>query len=418
MSILGRYGNPSAHQGRYRISIVTETFWPDVNGVSRTLQQLIQMLQQGDVEVQIICPRSRHMRSRDWDSADTFSSLRPVDILRVRGLPLPGYRDVTIGLPCRRQITECWQARRPDIVYLATEGPLCLSALQAAKSLGLRPASGFHTSFDQYAEHYRLDWLSALVMTYLRWFHNRTAITLTPTREQRARLISAGFRNVEVLSRGVDCKRFSPNLRCYALRSAWGVPVDGLVVLYVGRLASEKNLPLVIRAFKAIRQQQPNARLVFVGDGPLRKTIRTQLPDAVLSGLQHGEALARHYASADIFLFPSQTDTFGNVVTEAMASGLPVVAFNTAAAAEHLCHNFSGMCATLADETGYIRNAVELARDAAQRLRLGSAARVCAEGLGWEAIASRFLEYLKQPSNRGAVAAPFVLNNHGKPLDA
>ncbi|MCY1176075.1 D-inositol-3-phosphate glycosyltransferase [compost metagenome] len=187
--------------------------------------------------------------------------------------------------------------------------------------------SGFHTNFQRYTAEYGLGWFSRVLTHYLRWFHNRTRLTLVPSTSQRLELERRGFERLALLSRGVDSQLFSPARRTTALRESWGLEIDDIALLHVGRLAAEKNLGLLERSLKALRDAYPQRRmkLIVVGDGPHRTMLEQQLPDAVFCGEQRGEALAEHYASGDVFLFPSLTETFGNVVLEAMAAGLPVV---------------------------------------------------------------------------------------------
>jgi glycosyltransferase involved in cell wall biosynthesis len=225
-------------------------------------------------------------------------------------------------------LTARWSAQRPDAIYVATEGPLGWSALRAARPLGIPAATGFHTRFDDYMGQYGAGFLSPWVFAWLRRFHNRGAATLVPTRELQDQLTQQGFRHVQRLARAVDTRQFHPGWRDGALRVQWGLGDEDLAVLYVGRLAAEKNLPLLVRAFRAVQAQEPSAKLIVVGDGPEREALRELAPDAVFAGLRRGDDLAQHYASADLFVFPSRSETFGNVILEAMASGLATVAIS------------------------------------------------------------------------------------------
>lgn len=170
-------------------------------------------------------------------------------------------------------------------------------------------------------------------MSYLRAFHNLAHRTLAPTADL-AGLTARGIERVGVLSRGVDCEAYGPGRRCGELRGAWGLADDDPAVLCVGRLAPEKNVELLVRLALELARDAPRAKLVLVGDGQARRRLKRDIPWAVFAGQRIGDDLATHYASADVFVFPSLTDTFGNVVPEAMASGLPVVAFDRGAARE------------------------------------------------------------------------------------
>ncbi|WP_430461608.1 glycosyltransferase family 4 protein [Thalassolituus sp. LLYu03] len=365
-----------------RVTIVTETYAPEINGVANTLGHLVQGLNARGVQVQVIRPKQ--------SSADRGDELN----VTLPGLPIPGYSGLRFGLPVAGRIRKALQNFRPDAIYVATEGPMGWAAVSSARRLGIRVISGFHTNFHQYIEHYRLGWLENATYRYLRWFHNRTAATLVPTGAQRDELTRHGFANVSVLSRGVDSQLFSPQRRRQELRRQWGVKDDDLVLIYVGRIAPEKNMGLALSAYQTLRANDDRIRLVLVGDGPALDGIREQHPEVICCGMQRGEALAEHYASGDIFLFPSLTDTFGNVVTEALASGLAVVSFDYAAGHEHIRHNDSGMLAPFADAAGFLRHVSTLADCPNQLQLIRTNARRRAECIGWDQIVSEFLQRL------------------------
>ena len=237
------------------------------------------------------------------------------------------------------------------------------------------------------------------IYDYLRRLHNRTACTLVPTDELRKRLLADRFANVEVLGRGVDSRRFTPSHRSDELRKRWGLGRNDQAVIYVGRLAAEKNLPLAVHAFRAMRAANPNLRFIIVGDGPFYQDIYADEPGVVFCGMQTGEPLAEHYASADIFLFPSETETFGNVTLEALASGLAVVAFDYAAAHIHIEHQQQGLLVPLGDHEGFIGAARELAGNPARVTTLRTAARRKAQLLDWQGVADRFEWLLRHYSN-------------------
>jgi len=266
--------------------------------------------------ISVIRPR-RHLFDR---------SARKYDPTLVRSLPFPGYSGVRVGLPAGGSLLRCWTERRPDAVYVATEGPLGWSAVSAARRLRIPVFSGFHTNFHTFSEHYHIGWLSGLIYRYLIAFHNRTAGTFVATGDLRSDLEARGVKNVSVLGRGVDSRLFTPERRSAALRRAWRASDADLVALYVGRVAMEKNLALAIASYRAMQRLKPGIRFVIVGDGPERAPLQKSNPDLIFCGTHTGESLAERYASADIFLFPSETETFGNVTLEAMASGLAVVA--------------------------------------------------------------------------------------------
>ncbi|MDO9316147.1 MAG: glycosyltransferase family 1 protein [Burkholderiaceae bacterium] len=365
-----------------RVSVVTETYPPEVNGVSLTLSRVVEGLHRRHHDVQLIRPRQ--------GPADTPRQDPRFQEVLMRGMPIPRYPNLRMGLPSQRALVSLWRAERPDVVHIATEGPLGWSALRAALQLKLPISTDFRTNFHAYSHHYGIGWLNRPIMAYLRRFHNRTGCTMVPTDALRRELELGGFRNLSVVSRGVDTVQFAPEQRSEDLRRRWGAEPGDLVIVFVGRLAPEKNLGVLLAAFEAIRSIDARARLVLVGDGPQRAELQALCPSAIFAGHCHGQNLAAHYASADLFLFPSLTETFGNVTTEAMASGLPMVAFDHAAAAQLIRSGDNGMLANCTDAPAFIRAAVDLAADAQRRRIVGEQARRTACALAWDVIVARF----------------------------
>lgn len=379
------------------IGIVTETYPPEANGVALTLDRLVQGLRARGHVVSVV-----HPRRPAFDE-----SPKPVgeNTALVAGVPVPGYAGVRIGLPACALLRGRWRANRPDAVYVATPGPLGWSALHAARRLGVPVWSGFHTNFHGYARHYHAGPLRHLVRRGLRHFHNITDGTLVATAELRDELAAAGFRGLHILGRGVDAQRFAPAHRCRGLRARWGAGDDDLVVAYVGRVAAEKNVGLAIEAYRAMRRAGPVGPCVIVGDGPLRPALQHAHPDLTFAGMQLGEALAAHYASADIFLFPSETETFSNVVLEAMASGLASVAYDYAAARAHLRDGDTALLAPLGDARGFVDRAAMVARLPATVRALGRRARAAAVGVDWSSVVERFETLLLGAREHAAPAA-------------
>ncbi len=364
-----------------RIAIVTETYPPEVNGVAMTLGCFVAGLHARQHELQLIRPRQA-------GSDQAGSSERFEEVLQ-RGVPIPRYPALKMGLPAKQALTRLWSVQRPDLVHIVTEGPLGWSALQAARKLRLPVCSDFHTNFHAYSRHYGIGWLKTPIAAYLRKFHNRTQCTMVPTAAMRDELAEMGFGNLRVVARGVDTRRFDPARRSQALRERWGAGPSDPVVIYVGRLAPEKNLPALVAGFDALRARQPRTRFVLVGDGPDSATFAARHPGFICAGMRVGEDLATHYASGDLFLFPSLTETYGNVTVEAMASGLAVVAYDYAAAAEHLRHGENGLLADYDNLGEFVRCAADLVTDPARTRRLGARARATALGLDWERVVAQ-----------------------------
>lgn len=394
MQPLDANDQPRGHRRRrLHVALVTETFPPEINGVANTMAQLARGLNGHGHRVSLVRPRQPSDRrpgkgpaSPGGEPPGLAGASPSWSQLLVGGIPLPGYRGLRFGLPAFGKLQRSWHETRPDAVYIATEGPLGHAALQVAGRLRIPTITGFHTQFQQYCSHYGAGLLVRPITRVLRRFHNRSAATLVPTRALQHDLAAAGFRNLHVLSRGVDTKRFSPAYRSTALRSAWNCSESTLVALYVGRIAAEKQVDLAIEAFDRIQRTQPDSRCVLVGDGPELAHLRRHHSAHIYTGAKIGQELAAHYASADLFVFPSLTETFGNVLTEALASGVAPLAFDYAAAREHLHDGRNGYSVPKGDREAFLARAEDAARDREQLRVLGRAARQTAESLSWERV--------------------------------
>lgn len=373
---------------KLRIALITETYPPEINGVAVTLHHLVTGMMKRGHSVHVIRPR----QSR----ADTAKSAPDYRETLVRGFAIPRYDALKLGLPAAGRLRELWHRDPPDIVHVATEGPLGASAVKAALAAGIPVSTDFHTNFHAYAGHYGIRWLERPVLHYLRRLHNKAFCTMVPTHELKRQLAGFGFENLLVVARGVDTRLFHPAKRDASLRHSWGAAPEDSVVLFVSRIAPEKNLPLLMQAHAAIRRSNPRARLVIVGDGPARARLQARHPDAVYAGMRIGEDLAAHYASADIFVYPSVTETYGNVTLEALASGLAVVAYDYAAAAAHIRSGKNGLTAPFDDARQFVHRATQLVRDRECIAQFGHNARITAEAIDWSDVVSDFESALSE----------------------
>ena len=386
---------------RIHIAVVTETYPPEINGVARTVGAMVDWLLARGHTVELVRPRQRNEPVCQPHPAlhETLTAGAAVPRSQVQvGFALPG------------KLASRWRSSRPDLVHVVTEGPLGWSAVSAARSLGICVSSDFHTNFHSYAGHYGFGWMQGAVVRYLRAIHNRTVCTLVPTEQLRAELEHLGIERLRIAGRGVDAALFDPARRSAELRRAWGCSGDELVAISVGRLAPEKALDHFASAAKSMQAIDPAIRVVVVGDGPVRAPLQRRNPEFHFAGARVGEDLGAHYASADVFLFPSTTETFGNVVLEAMASGLAVVAFDDAAARQHIVHAVSGLLAPRNDIHLFNHLAGLLAHDPAMRLSLGREARRVSREIPWQ---RKFLELeevlleaaLQSPTSKSSAVA-------------
>ena len=364
-----------------RIAVVTETWPPEVNGVAMTLAKLVQSLSHRNHDVQLIRPRQTKT-----DSPMNDKSLEEV---LMRGMPIPRYPELKLGLPSKKTLVKTWTLRRPDVVHIATEGPLGWSALQAAKVLKLPVTSDFRTNFQSYSKHYGVGWLRKPIVAYLRKFHNATACTMVPTRELMRTLSENGFANLKVVSRGVDTKLFNISKRDTSLRSSWGATDNTKVLISVGRMAPEKNLDQVLKTYEALKSTGQAFKLVMVGDGPLKEQFQKRYPEIIFPGMLSQTNLATYYASSDLFIFPSQTETFGNVTLEALASGIPVLAFDCAAARDWVQTGVNGWLVAENNPEGFAAQAVTIFNSKDLLDQITKSTRQQVVHLDWDQIAEQ-----------------------------
>ena len=366
--------------------LVSETFYPEINGVSMTLHRLLLGLQKKGFETTIIRPRQKNEQANHFPYKEHL----------VAGIPIPYYPELRFGITTTNHLKKIWRTECPTLVHIATEGPLGLCALRAARSLEIPVISSFHTNFHQYGKYYKLSFLIKGAFAYLRYFHNRTRATYAPSDDLIENLKAAGFKNLRKMERGVDAQLFNPCKRSTDLRLSWGANKETPVFTYVGRIASEKNIPFALKCFQEVKKKLPEAIMVVVGDGPLRKELEKKYPEVIFCGLQKGEALAQHYASSDVFIFPSVTETFGNVVTEAMASGLIVAAYDYAAGKLLIEDGINGTVASFDNKEHYLANLIQLISKRAMWPAMREKSRARIEDISWESITNNYIANLKK----------------------
>lgn len=362
---------------RLKIAVVTETWPPEINGVALSLQQLCQGLQAQGHRILLVRPeQNQHC-----------AQFKPEQECLVRAQPIPKYASLQFGWPQYLKVGQALDDFTPDIVHIVTEGPLGLTALYAAKARHLPISSGFHSPFQDFSRFFDLAFLVKPIQRYLCWFHNHTQMTCVPSRDTERALRELGVTcPLSVVGRGVDTERFHPKHRSTQLRQQWGATDDTRVLLYVGRVSPEKQVDVVIDGFRQLCRTTNDAlKLVVVGDGPDLQRLQQLGADLnmVFTGALTGTALSQAYASADAFVFASQVETFGNVVLEAMASGLPVWAYDYACAHQYVQQNESGVLIALGDCHQF---KAQLAQLPAQQVlvAMGQKARQRVAQVGWQ----------------------------------
>jgi len=354
------------------IEFVTDTYPPDINGAAKTLSYLVTYLRTEGHKVTIMGPH-------------------PEGELKMASIRVPKYASVNLGLITQSRLRKHWQKSRPDMIYIAGEAFLGSAAVKAASQLGIPAIAGYHTNYDQYAANWKMKFLAARATRYMINFHRRATATVVPSESVMNDLQELGYNNLHVLGRGVDAELFHPSKRSLDRRAEWGAESNTPVALFASRISPEKNLTLLSQAFKKMQQLNPDTRCVIVGDGPSYKRFKRENPNVICYRFKHGDELAEIYASADIMVFPSLTETFGNTVTEALASGLVVVAYDYAAAQMHIEHEVNGLLADYGNEQQFLEKC-----DQAMRLvsddPLRTAAHRSVSNLTWDSVAARLVD--------------------------
>jgi len=366
-----------------RIAIFSEVYWPMVSGVGVTLVRLVDALEARGHEVRVYSA-TYPLPPGERDRPEAHRS---------PSIPLFLYPDVQWAFPRQRAITDDLRIFRPDVVHVATEFSMGLAGMKAARQLGLPLVASAHTDYQKYANRYRMEWVLQMGWMYLRWFYGHAHRVLVPSSFFERVLNGRGIHHTAVWTRGVDMSCFSPAHRSESWRARFGVGPHGMLVTYVGRLAREKDLKRLIEAWIGVRSRHADAQLVLVGQGPLEAEIRRRgLPGVHLGGLLTGQALSEAYASADLFVFPSTTETFGNSLLEAMASGLPCLTVRAGGIPEFARDGVNALMVAPHDTAAIGEGLARLLADAALRDRLRAGGLETARSREWGPIYDGLLE--------------------------
>ena len=351
-----------------RIALVTDTYTPQVNGVTTIIRRVVEVLS-----------RARHY---GVVVAPAYPNGPPDGVeaeLRVPSLPFPPYPALRLSLPRPRRLAHFLDAFKPELVHVMTEGPVGLLGRHYALRRGIPLVTSFHTDFPQHSRYYGLGRLEPLIWRWLVWFHRPAQFVHTPGEAVRAELARRGLTHVRVWGNGVDTAMFDHRKHDADLRHRLGVPYGAALVLHVGRIAAEKNLDVLIRAWTLAHEQLGNAAaFVFAGDGPQARRCAAAMPWATHLGFLDIPVLATLYASADLCVLPSRTETCGLVALEAMASGLPVIAADAGGFRESVADGVTGFLVPPDDARGFASAVARLALDTALRRRMSEEARLAA----------------------------------------
>jgi glycosyltransferase involved in cell wall biosynthesis len=355
-----------------RVAIFTDNDFEKVNGVTTTLRAVLEHAPD-DIDVRVYTCDGEGLETPDYLALPAF------------GFGIPFYREMKIYAPPLRRILRHAVADGIDLVHLTTPGPVGLAARWVASRLQVPIIGSFHTDLATYTRMLSgSKRLGQAMETYMRWAYGRCERVFVPSLATRDMLIRARISptHIDVWRRGVSNTLFNPARRSAELRERWGVSADRPALLYVGRVSREKGLSLLRPLSRFLEYAGVAHRLVIVGDGPMRSALAASCPDAIFTGTMTPDGVATAMASADLFVFPSETDTAGNVVLEAQASGLPVLVSRIGGPSENMRHGDTGFAC--GDLTDFARRAAQLLRNAGRRSEYSEAARRYAMTRSWE----------------------------------
>jgi glycosyltransferase involved in cell wall biosynthesis len=399
---------------KLKIAIFTETFLPQVNGVVRTIEKIVRHLEDHGHEVKLFAI---------GDGEDHYSK---TEVIRLEGVPFSFYKELYIVKPEDKilsklsendisqtplaalqalipskhsKVEKALEEFKPDLIHLATPVTLGAIGIYYVEKLGLPCLSTFHTDLAAYAPMYQVPYMEEFVNAATKMIYSRTDRILVPSRSSQKQLKRLGLKNIGVFGRGVDHVLFNTTKSNKEILKNYNLDPSKTTLVYVGRLAEEKSLPELIFSYKELKKRYANIQLLLIGDGPARQSLETSLKDTThyaFAGLKKGEELAELFSSADIFAFPSKTETFGQVVQEAMACGLPVVGYDSPGVRDLVQDTFTGF---LADDQDSFTCSLEKLFDKDLRKRMSVNARLFAETRSWESILNGLLDEYKKLIN-------------------
>ncbi|MDR6999066.1 glycosyltransferase family 1 protein [Neobacillus niacini] len=363
-----------------KIAIFTDTFYPDINGVARTLKRFTEYLEAKNITFKIFAPES--------DNEDYAAS----HIHRFKSLSFFLYPECRVAFPNLLHIKAELLKFSPDLIHVTTPFSLGLSGVYFAKKLNIPLVGSYHTDFDQYLNYYDLQFLSKFLWKYMNWFHHTCAKVFVPSKETFSQLKQHGFTNLEIWPRGVDCKIFQPFYDKKTIREKYRLSKKYLLT-FVGRLAPEKDVNTLLAISKSIPAEiNENIEWFVIGDGPLREELQEKAPiNMKFTGFLTGEHLAEIYSVSDLFVFPSPTETFGNVVLEALASGTPVIGANAGGVKNIIKPGVTGYLCTPGNVGEFTKSIQELLHHDSLRIQMGWEGRNFALSQNWETIFGNLL---------------------------
>lgn len=368
-----------------KIAIFTDTFAPEVNGVAKTLKRFTEYLDEQGIEYRVFAPKS--------SNEDLYSS----NVHRFLSLPFFLYQECRLALPKMSNVREELQLFQPDIIHVATPFNMGLCGLHYAKKLNIPVVGSYHTNFDKYLAYYDMQFLSRVLWKYMHWFHRPLKKIFVPSTDTKEQLQKRGFTNLSIWSRGVDISTYHSNYNEQRVRDAYQIK-EKYILLYVGRISPEKDVNLLPDINKKLLQKGiDNVHWLIVGDGPLKDEMeQTASTNMTFAGYITGEDLAEIYAAANLFVFPSATETFGNVVLESMACGTPVIGVNAGGVRTIIKDGVTGILCEEKDNDAFTEAIIRMLSNRVERETMRLEVKKYAKTQAWDAIFDGLLEEYEQ----------------------
>ncbi|MEX0680232.1 MAG: glycosyltransferase family 1 protein [Balneolales bacterium] len=369
-----------------RIALFTGNYYHIRDGVSNTLNRLVVFLETQGYHIQVFGP---------WAPQPAFSPAGT--FVPVYSIPFPGRSEYRIALCFPETEKQKLRDFNPDLIHIATPDILGFAALLYGKKHGIPVVSSYHTHFTSYLKYYHLGFLERLLWKYLSWFYRHCEHLYVPSRSMMEHLQNSGVKTkLKLWERGVDTGLFHPGQRDHSWRSYLGFNNDDIVVTFLSRLVWEKNLDIVAKTFTKLNENSTSIRTLIVGDGPAREELQRMMPNTVFTGHLEGDDVARAYASSELFFFPSDTETFGNVTLEAMSCGLPIVAADAVGSRSLVTNDVNGFLAPALDVSTFIEYIRKIAENRELKDRMASESRIIAERYDWNRILENLTIYYQE----------------------
>ena len=368
-----------------RVALFSDTYHPQVNGVARTLKRLTDHYEKRRIEYKVFVP-DLHDQKSSYPNVHSFTSF-----------PFFLYPECRTAIANPKTIVKQLRDFSPSLIHVTTPLTMGLYGIRGAKKMQIPLVASYHTHFDMYLNYYRMMWASPLLWKYMKWFYSQADRIFVPSEETKLHLEGQGFSDLSIWGRGVDCSAYTPEKRNDSLREKYKIEKK-YILLYVGRLAPEKDLDTLEKTIKYLPEEvKDQVHWLIVGDGPMKKELmeKTRGEDVTFTGYATGEELAGIYASSDLFVFPSASETFGNVVLEAFASGLPAVVANKGGVTNIVEHNQTGRIAEAHRYQSFIHHIIDmLDEDRLQYMK--RKALQMAEKQSWDAIFDGLLKEFRE----------------------